>query len=37
MKLIIRWTHQIYLWTNSALTENDNPEEVLYQVAHHEL
>ncbi|MDN8685752.1 family 1 glycosylhydrolase, partial [Staphylococcus aureus] len=29
----------IFLWTNSgvALTENDNPEEVLYQVAHHEL
>ncbi|HDK7436261.1 TPA: 6-phospho-beta-glucosidase [Staphylococcus aureus] len=32
-------SNPIFLWTNSgvALTENDNPEEVLYQVAHHEL
>ena len=32
-------SNPIFLWTNSGvtLTEDDNAEEVLYQVAHHEL
>lgn len=31
--------HPIYLWTNAGvlLQEDENPEEVMYQVAHHQL